>query len=231
MTERKTGGTKNLIYSSVVLVILIIIIMMISRQDLVQKKTEPAEQEMVLLWNQKDLDNWMFYLKESTADPLNVFTIKDSLVHILGTPYGYMKTKDIYKEYSLHVEWRWPEEPGNSGVFLHMQEQDTIWPGLIECQLMSGNAGDLVFLGGTDASERLDKSNLVLKKSGESSEKTPGQWNTYDIISRNDSIIVYVNGIFKNTITSPSVNEGHIGLQSEGAPVEFRNVYLVQIHH
>jgi hypothetical protein len=92
---------------------------------------------------------------------------------------------------------------------------------------MSGNAGDVVFLGGTDAREREDKTSHVVKKSDESNEKEAGSWNTCDITSRNDSIIIYVNGQLMNTITFPSVTGGHIGLQSEGAPVEFRNVYII----
>jgi len=137
-----------------------------------------------------------------------------------------LRTKDVYKDYELHVEWRWPGEPGNSGVFLYMQQPDAIWPGLIECQLMTGKAGDFVFLGGTDANERGDES-IVSPKFEESSEKTAGEWNNYDIIARNDSIIVYVNGTLQNTATGPSVSEGHIGLQSEGAPIQFRNVYII----
>jgi len=230
MTEEKILHTRsnNLVYLSVVLVILILIILLVSRQAINKMIKSTTETEKVLLWNQENLDNWIFFLKESTADPFGVFTVKDSLIHILGTPFGYMRTKDVYRDYKLHVEWRWPAEPGNSGVFLNMQEPDTIWPGLIECQLMAGNAGDLVFLGGTDARERVDKTDKVIKKTGDTSENKAGEWNEYDIINRNDSIIVYVNGILKNTVTSPSVTEGHIGLQSEGAPIEFRNVYLIQ---
>jgi hypothetical protein len=229
MTDKNIKGTNNLIYLAIVLVILVMIILMVSRQNSTKDKQAAYGHEKVLLWNQQDLNNWLLYLKDSTADPYKVFTTGGGLIHILGTPYGYMRTKDIYKNYSLHAEWRWPGEPGNSGVFLNMQEPDAIWPGLIECQLMSGNAGDIVLLGGTDAREREDTTSHVLKKSGESNEQEAGGWNACDITSRNDSIIVYVNGELRNIITYPSVTEGHIGLQSEGAPIEFRNVYLV--HH
>lgn len=213
-------------YIAVILVILIIIIYMVARQDMVKEEL-PAEPEKVYLWNEQDFSNWQFYLREDTADPYQVFTVNNGMINILGTPFGYMRTVEAYKDYRLHVEWRWPGEPGNSGVFLHMQEPDTIWPGLIECQLKSGNAGDLVFLGGTDALEREDKSNWVKPRFGDPGKKTPGEWNAYDIIARNDSIIVYVNGTLQNQVTQPSVSQGHIGLQSEGGFIEFRNVYII----
>ena len=84
----------------------------------------------------------------------------------------------------------------------------------------------MIFAGGTKASE-LGDSTRMMKKYGDSSEKSPGAWNVYEIISRNDSVIVFVNGTLQNTATHPSVSEGYIGLQSEGAPIEFRNIYIV----
>ena len=225
MAEKIKSST-NLMYIAVIFVILIVIIFMVARPD-AAKEDVAAGPDKVYLWNQQEFDDWQFYLQESTADPYQVFTINEGLINILGTPFGYMKTKDVYKDYKLHVEWRWPGEPGNSGVFIHMQDPDTIWPGLIECQLKSGNAGDLVFLGGTDALEREDKSTWSKPKFEDSSEKTAGEWNAYDITARNDSIIVYVNGTLQNIVSQPSVSEGHIGLQSEGAPIEFRNVYII----
>jgi len=143
-----------------------------------------------------------------------------------GQPFGYMRTMMEYKDYHLHVDWRWPEQAGNSGVFLNISGQDKQWPATIECQLMSGNAGDFVFLGGSDATERTDKTSMVKLKTEASSEKPVGDWNSYDIYSRNDSIIVYVNNVLQNLCSHPSPDKGYIGLQSEGAPVEFRNVWL-----
>ena len=40
-------------------------------------------------------------------------------------------------------------------------------------------------------------------------------------------ITVYINGLYQNTGTN-KVKEGHIGLQSEGKEVEFRNVTLTK---
>ena len=40
-------------------------------------------------------------------------------------------------------------------------------------------------------------------------------------------ITVYINGVYQNTGTN-KVKEGHIGLQSAGKEVEFRNVTLTK---
>ena len=43
-----------------------------------------------------------------------------------------MRTASIYSDFRLHVEWRWPEQAGNSGVFLNISGPDQQWPATIE---------------------------------------------------------------------------------------------------
>ncbi len=86
---------------------------------------------------EKILSNWVFHLKDQDIDPATVFTVQNGVIHITGDPFGYMRTKEIYSDYKLHVEWRWPAEATNSGVFVHGQEPDAIWLKCIECQLKS----------------------------------------------------------------------------------------------
>ncbi len=86
---------------------------------------------------------------------------KDGVIHISGDPFGYMRTKEIYSDYKLHVEWRWPDEATNSGVFVHAATPDAIWLKCIECQLKAGSAGDFVCMSGADMTEHKDKSAVV----------------------------------------------------------------------
>ena len=185
--------------------------------------------EKVQLFNGKDLSNWVFFLKDNSVDPATVFTVKDGIIHITGNPFGYMRTKGTYSNYRLHVEWRWPSEATNSGVFVHCQTPDAIWLKCIECQLQAGNAGDFVCMNGADMDEHADKSNAVVRKKGPSSELPVGQWNTMDVVCSGNTIEVYVNGILLNKGTNTSVNSGSISLQSEGKDIEFRNVFLTSL--
>ncbi|MBL7113802.1 MAG: DUF1080 domain-containing protein [Bacteroidales bacterium] len=223
--EKKPGF--NLFYLIIIAVILLIILYYVLNP--LDKEGAPVAEnsKKIELFNGRDLSDWSFYLVDSTVDPSIIYYVQDDVINIEGEPFGYMKTKAEYEDYKLHLEWRWPGEESNSGVFLNITGPDQKWPATIECQLMAGNAGDFVFLGGSDAAERTDKENRVILKIEESNEVTPGEWNAYDIINRNDSIMVYVNGVLQNSCTFPDPPKGHIGLQSEGGPVEFRNVYLV----
>jgi hypothetical protein len=193
------------------------------------KKSEKVSDEIVQLFNGKDLNNWVFKLKDPSVDPATVFTVTNGVIHIAGNPFGYMRTKESYSEYKLHVEWRWPSEPTNSGVFVHAQPPDTIWLKCVECQLKAGNAGDFVCMNGADMTERTDKSKPVVNKLAASSEKQTGEWNTMEVVCKSNTIEVKVNGILQNKGTNVNLSSGSICLQSEGKDIEFRNVFLSRL--
>ncbi len=183
------------------------------------------------LWNGKDFTGWKFILADSTVSPADVWSVKNGVIHCAGTPHGYMRTEKEYTNYELEVEWRWPEKAGNSGVFLHAQEPDHVWPNCIECQLQAGHAGDFILIGSGkltvgDSLYISTKTSQRIPKKGGSSEKPAGEWNHYKIICTPRQITCYVNGVLQNKGSNPTLKKGHICLQSEGTPIEFRNIRL-----
>lgn len=182
----------------------------------------------IQLFNGQDLSNWVFQLKDPAVDPATVFTVQNGVIHITGNPFGYMRTKDSYSEYKLHLEYRWPVEASNSGVFIHAQLPDTIWIKSFECQLGAGNAGDFICMSGSSMNEQKNNSRVV-KKMTSSSEKPTGEWNTMEVTCKSNTIEVYVNGVLQNKGTGVSATKGHICLQSEGKDVEFKNVFITKL--
>ncbi|HPC63886.1 MAG TPA: DUF1080 domain-containing protein [Anaerohalosphaeraceae bacterium] len=178
------------------------------------------------LFNGRNLDGWKPYLADASVDPSTVWSVKDGVLRCEGVPNGYLSTVRTYSNYSLHLEWRWVETPTNSGVLLHMNGPDKLWPQCIEAQLKHQDAGDIYLIGGTDCKGITDRQGSRLPKINPTSENTAGQWNRYDIVCRGDTIKLHVNGILQNKATQASVTSGKICLQSEGSPIEFRNIKL-----
>lgn len=196
-----------------------------------QKETKALKDnktQNIELFNGKDLKGWVFYLKDQSVDPATVFTVKNGVINIKGDPFGYMRTKKSYSDYNLHVEWRYPEELSNSGVFVHAQEPDTIWLRCIENQLKAGNAGDYVLMNGAKSNEQKDNK-IVVAKMTASNEKALGEWNSLDVVCNGNTIETKVNGVLQNKGTGLNITEGGICLQSEGKPIEFRNVFITKI--
>ena len=192
----------------------------------------PIKAQTIDLFNGINLDGWGFVLKDDSTRPEEVFQVQDGVIHITGSPFGYMYTLEKYDNYLLHVEWRWPQEATNSGIFLYVQDENSVWPNAIECQLQAGNAGDFVLLNGSDLAEFvLNEGETrpafpIIKKRYASSEMPVGEWNNAVIICENGNISVYINGVFQNRGTQSPHKTGHIALQSEGKDIQFRNVRL-----
>jgi hypothetical protein len=199
-------------------------------EAMLKQKAPTVPKEKKLLFNGKDFTGWKLFLPDPAHDVTKTWSVNKGLIRCEGRPAGYMRTESDYANYLFHVEWRWPERGGNSGVLVHMVGPDKVWPKSLECQLASGSAGDFWVIGGVECREHANKGKRVrgrnVRKLKKSSEKPLGQWNAYDIICKDDWTVVLVNGVLQNVGTKCSVTSGKICLQSEGTPIEFRNIYI-----
>ncbi len=184
-----------------------------------------APKEVTPLFNGKDLTGWEPFL-EDNGDPEKVWTVKDGVLRCEGKPAGYIRTRDAYKDYVLIVEYRWPEDGGNSGVLVHTTGEDVVWPKSIESQLAADNAGDFWMIGGNEIAEHVDKSSRRVPNKTDDSEKPLGEWNTMRIVADGDTITVFVNDEEVNKATQATATGGDICLQSEGTPIEFRRIEI-----
>ncbi len=186
--------------------------------------------DVTALFNGKNLDDWNFYLSDSSVDAKKIFFAKDGAINIVGKPFGYMYTKKIYGNFRISFEWRYPKEASNSGFFLFVQDEHKLWVNAIEVQLCSGKAGDFVLLGGSDLAEfKCDGERPkfpVVKRSVDNIENPIGQWNKGEVICKDGNIEVYINSVKVNQGSKPMFKTGHIALQSEGGLIQFRNIIL-----
>ena len=187
---------------------------------------ETKEDGKIALFNGKDFAGWNLFLPDKDVDPATVWSAKDGVVHCTGNPAGYMRTEKEYENYRLTFDWRWPEKGGNSGVLLHITGKDMVWPRSIEGQLGSENAADFWVIRGTDFKEHTDKKDRRVRKKHAHNEKPLGEWNHYEVVCDGNTIRLTINGLLQNEATETSVAKGCIGLQSEGTPVEFRDIVL-----
>lgn len=214
--------------------------------------TPAARQE---LFNGKDLTGWKWVARDNDPAGAGTWTVQDGVIRASGEPFGYLRTETAYRDYRLVVEWRYLDTPmplttegkprnRNSGLLLHMQEPDQVWPLCLEAQLAERNSGDFISMGGATfaelealrraeaaaaADDKARERALALRRLGKKGamvERPAGQWNTYTIECRGSTVTLQVNGVYQNTATALSLSSGAIALQSEGAPIEFRRVSL-----
>ena len=188
------------------------------------------------LFNGKNLDGWTIYVADASITPDKFFYVKDGMIETPGVPMGYLRTKKEYENYHLHVEWCYPEKPVNSGVFIHVNGPDKIWPKHFQCQLKHLSAGDFIIQDvdmyatvRDTVYKSTEKVKPIAAKMKPSSEKKPGEWNSYDIVCKGSTVEVTVNGVLQNVATKCSFSKGAIGLQAEGCKIQFRNLWVEKV--
>ena len=193
-------------------------------------------QEKEYLFNGENLDGWTIYVNDSIISPEDFFYVNDGMIETVGIPVGYLRTVKEYSDYHLHVEWRYPEDPVNSGVFVHVTGPDLIWPAHYQGQLKYKNAGDFIVHGvGVSATIRdtvyvsTEDVKPLIPKMHPTNEKPAGEWNSYDITCVGNTVELKVNGMVQNRATDCSLTSGGIGLQAEGSKIQFRNLWIKPI--
>jgi hypothetical protein len=157
------------------------------------------------------------------------------MLRATGKSKGYIRTEMPYADYKLQLEWRWPKNPGNSGVLAHVVNEDTLWPKSFECQLASGRAGDLSSYVDARSKEEIVSRNPTgystgrLPQKGPSAEKPVGEWNQLEVVAEGNTLTVSVNGKQVNRLTEVTPAAGMIALQAEGTAIDFRNVKLTPL--
>ena len=186
--------------------------------------------DSLYFWKGDNLGNVFLVPKDTNVDAHKVFSIVDGVLIYDSKEQAYLRTKDEFENYKMHVEWRWAtkDEKGNSGVLVHIQKPDSVWPKCMQVQLKKDNAGDLLAMSDAECEQTIGKPKETGAKFSPSNEKPGIEWNNCDIVCAGDSVKIYVNGLLQNIGTKMNIKSGAAALQLESRPIMFRNVYLIK---
>jgi hypothetical protein len=156
---------------------------------------------------------------------------------------GYLATIKEYSHYRTRIEWN-NNTGGNTGFLYHVNI-DRVWPIGLECQMASNDVGSLWTTGARfdsrgsgDTFSETGGPITGFGTTGTSRKRfirsqdpgaSDGQWNTWEMYVKGDSLEIKANGklvmrIGKLTIKNGTpLVRGKIGLQIEGATVQWRN--------
>jgi hypothetical protein len=164
------------------------------------------------------------------ADPLQTWSVTNGVIHCTGKPIGYLRTTQSYSNYFLTVEWRFvkiaPKED-NTGILVHMQLPDKVWPQCIQVQGKHDRQGDLFLMEGAESKEHKGMNkNTPVAFHGPSRENPVGEWNKAETICLHGKVVSFINGYFVNETSECTLDGGFIGIQSEGGDIEIRTIYF-----
>jgi len=169
---------------------------------------EEKDAGFVSMFNGKDFSGWRF-----TGKPPGNWSVEDGVIKLSGGGSPHLSTADEFANFEMRFEWRAMRDKYNSGFFIRSPSN------LGKNQLNLAKGGEGKFIGG-----KLEGAKAVPEL-----QKPAGQWNEWRVLVVDDTVTFWCNGkqAWKGTGLQPE--KGYIGLQAEGAPLEFRNLRIRRI--
>ncbi|MBI4873112.1 MAG: DUF1080 domain-containing protein [Acidobacteria bacterium] len=185
----------------------------------------PGDGFVSLMPRQSIEEHWI-----AEGAPASIWSVRDGVISCQGKPNGILRSRKTYRNFVLRAEWRfepegWTQAPArwpNAGFFIFAGEIKDGWPVSLEVQGYHGEAGSLFGVRGGKV-EGAKRGPFVTGR------PPLGSWDKYEITARDGHVIVVLNGKQVNEGRNAQPSEGGICLQSEGWPVQYRNVAVKEL--
>ncbi|HEX4998643.1 MAG TPA: DUF1080 domain-containing protein [Terriglobia bacterium] len=189
-----------------------------------------AETEFKTLFDGKSLDGWK--TQNSAAD---TFKLKDGVLHVEGNS-GWLRSAEQYGDFQLQVEVRFLTDNADSGVFVRAVGDSIFmrgWPGSsyqVQARDVTRNkSANPLLIGNIYRHGNRGGETTFDSQAAFQAAKATGEWQTFDIEVRGDTIKVTLNGTVLTQATGLANPRGYIGLQGEAGVVEYRAVRIREI--
>lgn len=164
------------------------------------------------LFNGTDFAGWRFVGKEGPAPDAPNWSIADGVIRLSGGGSPHLSTDREFDDFEMRFEWRALKDRYNSGFWIRSGPK----LGSNQINLAKGAEGKFMANAkGGDAVPQL--------------QKPAGEWNEWRVLVEGEQVVFYCNGEKAWEATSLKPARGYIGLQAEGAPLEFRNLRIREI--
>ena len=190
----------------------------------------------------------------ANGDP-DTWTWKDGVVHCSGRPVGVARTREPLTNFELVAQWRHLRSGGNSGFFVWVAPEflEGLEPGRlprggIEVQVLdhgfaeqyekkTGKKGDWFTTHGDVFAVKKSKMTPFPPVSPKGDRSFPSkhlskgvnEWNHYYVRCINGEVRLWVNGEEVSGGTGCEPRQGYLCLESEGSPVEFRQIRIREL--
>lgn len=168
------------------------------------------------------------------------WSVRDGMIHCEGTPTGALRTERQYENFIIELEWRHLKPGSNAGIFIWAGPLPAIGvPFLrsIEVQVLDhgyGNTehytthGDVFAIHGSSMKPFPPSKGMRSFPTEKRSKPSP-EWNHYRITCESGTIRLAVNGKEVSGGSDCVWRKGYIGLESEGGPVDWRNLRIKEL--
>src|SRR5262245_13134937 len=179
-----------------------------------EPKAKEKQAGYASMFNGKDFASWRFSGgKSESPDGAPNWKVEGGVIHLSGGGSPHLATEKEYADFDMRFEWRALKAKYNSGFFIRSGKA----VGANQINLAHGGEGNFMNGKSTGAKAVPDL------------QKPPGQWNEWRVLVQGEKVTFWCNDKLAWEATGLKPARGYIGLQAEGAAMEFRNLQLREI--
>jgi 3-keto-disaccharide hydrolase len=167
----------------------------------------------VSLFNGQDFTFWRFGDESPPKEVPANWKVEEGVIKVTGGGKPYLASAAEYGNFELRLAWRGLKEKYNSGLFVRSGKN------VGSNQINLAHKGEGAFLGG-----KVQGATAV----GDL-QKLAGQWNEWRMVASGERLTLWCNGTLAWEATGLTPQKGYLGLQAEGAAMEFRNIRIREI--
>ena len=185
------------------------------------------------LFDGKTLEGWV----QVNCAP-STFSVRNGKIYCTGKPTGVIRTERMYQNFVLELEWRHLQPKGNAGLFVWsdpLTSRGVPFTRSIEVQVLDGiegpgytSQGDIFPIHGASMVPDNGRGGARAFPTEDRSKPSP-EWNHYEVTCMDGIIRLAVNGKVVTSGSQCSPRKGYICLESEGSPIEFRNLRIKEL--
>lgn len=188
------------------------------------------------LFNGKDFTGFKFVIGPNCTpapagcgktEPGTVLRVEDGEIRCVCNVHGYFYWDKPYQNFTFRFEQKF-ERPadwdagdplffGGTGALIFIQPPHRAFPRSIEIEGRYFDLGEPFPIGGKGT---ITYDHAARLKAG----RPLGEWDAVEIVSQGGTVRTSINGTLVSTVSAHDYPAGPIGMQTEGAPVSWRNL-------
>jgi hypothetical protein len=174
---------------------------------------DEAKEGFVSLFNGKDLTGWRFGETTPTLQTLPPnWKVEDGVIKLSGGNSPHLASRREFADFDVRLQWRAMRDRYNSGFFIRSGRDVKA----NQINLSQSAVGKL--MSGADGGNPVPEL-----------QKPVGEWNDWRVVAVGDRVTFWCNGRRAWEVSDFKDRRGYLGLQAEGAPMEFRNIRIKEL--
>jgi hypothetical protein len=173
---------------------------------------DEKKEGFVTLFDGKTFNGWRFSSGKGADPKPKNWKLESGVILLTGGGSPHLASQWDYEDFDVRLQWRPHKKGYNSGFYIRSGRN----VGANQINLAEKDAGHL--MGGAKGGPAVP--NL---------QNPPGEWNEWRVLAMGDKVTFWCNGKQAWEVTGFKDKRGYLGLQAEGAAIDFRNLRIKEI--